>query len=119
MSRCHLAPRLAVLGLLTAAAGAALVWTGPVAALPAPGTLLVKPHAASPDAAVLDKKLLAAAKDGSELMKNLTYLSDEIGPRLTGSPALKHANDWTAEKMKSYGLTNVHLEAWTIPVGWE
>src|SRR5437773_591582 len=61
----------------------------------------------------------AAAKDGSELMKNLTYLSDEIGPRLTGSAALKRANDWTAEKMKSYGLVNVHLEAWTIPVGWE
>ncbi|HEV3259302.1 MAG TPA: M20/M25/M40 family metallo-hydrolase, partial [Gemmataceae bacterium] len=29
------------------------------------------------------------------------------------------ANEWTAEKMRSYGLSNVHLEAWTIPVGWE
>jgi hypothetical protein len=52
-------------------------------------------------------------------MKNITYLSDEIGPRLTGSDNLKRANEWTAEKMKSYGLTNVHLEPWTIPVGWE
>src|SRR5205085_1374466 len=50
---------------------------------------------------------------------NLTYLSDMIGPRLTGSENLKRANDWTAEKMRSYGLTNVHLEPWTIPVGWE
>jgi carboxypeptidase Q len=52
-------------------------------------------------------------------MKNLAYLSDIIGPRLTGSEALKRANDWTAEKMKSYGLTNVRLEGYEIPVGWE
>ena len=52
-------------------------------------------------------------------MANLTYLSDMIGPRLTGSESLKRANDWTIEKMKSYGLSNVHLEPWTIPTGWE
>ncbi len=67
----------------------------------------------------IDQKIIAAAKKDSEIMTNITYLSDIIGPRLTGSPALKKANDWTAEKMKSYGLTDVHLEAWTIPVGWE
>jgi hypothetical protein len=70
-------------------------------------------------AAALDQKLIAAAKNGSEIMANLTYLSDTIGPRLTGSEALKRANHWTAEKMKSYGLSNVHLEPWEIPVGWE
>jgi hypothetical protein len=69
--------------------------------------------------AAIDQKLLAEAKDHSEIMKNLTYLSDVIGPRLTGSPALERANKWTAEKMKEYGLENVHLEPWTIPVGWE
>ena len=42
-----------------------------------------------------------------------------IGPRLTGSENLKRANEWAAEKMKSYGLSNVHLEPWTIPVGWQ
>ncbi len=76
----------------------------------------------SPEAAAaleLDKKLIAQAKDGSEVMANLTYLSDVIGPRLTGSPNVKRANEWTAEKMKSYGLSNVHLEPWTIPVAWE
>jgi hypothetical protein len=74
---------------------------------------------APPDAAALDQKLLAAAKKDSEIMANLTYLSDMIGPRLTGSAALERANHWTAEKMESYGLSNVHLEAWSIPVGWE
>ena len=52
-------------------------------------------------------------------MKNLGYLSDVIGPRLTGSANLKHANDWAVEVMKSYGLSNVHLEPWEIPLGWE
>ncbi len=55
----------------------------------------------------------------SQIMKNLTYLSDSIGPRLTGSANLEKANNWTAEVMRSYGLENVRLEAWTIPEGWE
>jgi hypothetical protein len=71
------------------------------------------------EAAALDQKIIAIAKKDSEIMKNLTYLSDFIGPRLTGSDAAKHANEWIANKMKSYGLENVHLEPWTIPVGWE
>src|SRR6516162_8263348 len=62
---------------------------------------------ADPAAGALDKKLIAQAKDGSEVMTNLTYLSDVIGPRLTGSENLKRANEWAAEKMKSYGLSNV------------
>jgi hypothetical protein len=75
----------------------------------------------SPEAqkAQLDQKIIAEAKSGSDIMANLTYLSDVIGPRLTGSAALKKANDWTAEKMKKYGLKKVHLEAWTMPEGWE
>jgi hypothetical protein len=67
----------------------------------------------------LDQKILATAKDHPQVMANLSYLSDMIGARLTGSPALKRASEWTAEKMKSYGLVNVHLEPWTIPVGWQ
>jgi hypothetical protein len=67
----------------------------------------------------LDQKLIAAAKDGSKILANLTYLSDVIGPRVTGSAALKRANDWTVGKMKEYGLVNPHLEAWSIPEGWE
>jgi carboxypeptidase Q len=71
------------------------------------------------DPIALDKKILAEAKNGSEIMANLTYLSDMIGPRLTGSPALRKANEWTADKMLRYGLSNVRLEGWTIPIGWE
>ncbi|HEV3078471.1 MAG TPA: M20/M25/M40 family metallo-hydrolase [Gemmataceae bacterium] len=79
----------------------------------------VSPDTGKAEALMLDKKLINQVKEGPDLMANLTYLSDMIGARLTGSPALKRANEWTAEKMRSYGLSNVHLEPWTIPVGWE
>jgi carboxypeptidase Q len=69
--------------------------------------------------AAADAKILSEIRDHSELMDNLEYLSDEIGPRLTGSPELKRANEWTAEMFKKYGLTNVHLESYTIPHAWE
>lgn len=72
-----------------------------------------------PAAVALDKSLMEEIKKHSELMKNLRHLSDSIGPRLTGSTNLEKANQWTAEVMRGYGLTNVRLEAWTIPEGWE
>ena len=67
----------------------------------------------------LDAALISEVKGKSELMKNLEYLSDTIGPRLTGSKQLERANEWTAAKMKEYGLENVKLEPWEIPIGWE
>src|SRR5262249_46346714 len=48
----------------------------------------------------------------SQVMQTLSYLTDVIGPRLTGSPNLKRANEWTRDKPSSWGLTNAHLEAW-------
>src|SRR2546421_1922523 len=48
----------------------------------------------------------------SQVMETLSYLTDVIGPRLPGSPNLKRANEWTREKLTSWGLTNAHLEAW-------
>ena len=65
-----------------------------------------------------DAQILSEIRDHSEVMQNLEYLSDSIGPRLTGSSQLKQANDWTADQMKKYGLVNVHLEPWTIAHSW-
>jgi hypothetical protein len=84
----------------------------------APATTAPDPRT-SVDALALDQKIMADAKGTSQVLKNLTYLSDEIGARLTGSMSLRRANDWTATKMQEYGLRNVHLEPWTIPAGWE
>src|SRR4029077_6406781 len=54
----------------------------------------------------------------SELMTNIEYLCDMIGPRLTGSPNLTKANQWTRDKFEQYGLSNPHLEPWTIERAW-
>lgn len=72
---------------------------------------------ANPTAAA-DAQLIGEIRDHSELMTNLEYLSDRIGPRLTGTPLLKQANDWTAEMFRKYGLTDVHLEGYTIAHAW-
>lgn len=68
--------------------------------------------------AAADAQILSEIHDHSQAMDNLEYLSDEIGPRLTGSPQLKRANEWTAAKFREYGLTDVHLEPWTIAHSW-
>jgi carboxypeptidase Q len=48
----------------------------------------------------------------SRLMETLEYITDVIGPRLTGSPALRRANEWTRDRLTQYGLANAHLEPW-------
>lgn len=48
----------------------------------------------------------------SQIMQTISYLTDVIGPRLTGSPALRRANEWTRGRLAGWGLQNAHLEAW-------
>ena len=48
----------------------------------------------------------------SQVMQTLSYLSDVIGPRLTNSPGMKRANEWTRDQLTKWGLQNAHLEAW-------
>jgi carboxypeptidase Q len=88
------------------------------AALPVPQAATSTAPAPENSFAAADAQILAEIRDHSELMANLEYLSDRIGPRLTGSPLLKTANDWTAEMFRKYGLTDVHLEAYSIPHAW-
>jgi hypothetical protein len=56
----------------------------------------------------------------SQIPELAGHLTEVIGPRLTGSPAMKRANDWTAEKLTAWGLTNVVVEPWgEFGRGWE
>ena len=48
----------------------------------------------------------------SQVMQTLSYMTDVIGPRLTGSPNMKRANEWTRDTMSKWGLQNAHLESW-------
>ncbi|MEO7658278.1 MAG: M20/M25/M40 family metallo-hydrolase [Pyrinomonadaceae bacterium] len=48
----------------------------------------------------------------SQVMQHLSYLTDVIGGRLTNSPNMKRANEWTRDTMAKWGMTNAKLEAW-------
>jgi carboxypeptidase Q len=61
--------------------------------------------------------LLDEGMNRSDVMKNLSYLSDVIGPRLTGSAAARAANDWTLKRFQDYGLA-AHLEQWNFGGTW-
>lgn len=48
----------------------------------------------------------------SQVMQLASGLMDSIGERLTGSPNMKRANEWTRDKLTELGLSNAHLEPW-------
>jgi hypothetical protein len=62
--------------------------------------------------------LIHQAMNRSEIMANLRHLSDVIGPRLSGSAAMRRANEWTAGRFRAYGLAAT-LEAYRFGVSWE
>jgi len=56
----------------------------------------------------------------SHVMDFASALMDGIGPRLTGSPNLRRANQWTRDQLAAMGCSNVHLEDWgEFGMGWQ
>ncbi len=65
---------------------------------------------------VLDLDMYARIRDQgfnhSHVMDYAGALFDDIGPRLTGSPAMTRANEWTSAQLAAMGCSNAHLESW-------
>jgi carboxypeptidase Q len=56
----------------------------------------------------------------SEVMENLFYISEVYGPRVNNSRNHRAAAEWAMQKMKEWGLQNVHLEKWgPFGYGWQ
>jgi peptidase M28-like protein len=56
----------------------------------------------------------------SHVMEYASGLMDGIGPRLTGSPNAKRANEWTRDQLTAMGCSNAHLEDWgEFGMGWQ
>ena len=56
----------------------------------------------------------------SHVMEFGGALADGIGPRLTGSPNMAKANQWTCDTLTKIGLENAHLEDWgEFGMGWQ
>ncbi|HYD00816.1 MAG TPA: M28 family peptidase, partial [Phycisphaerales bacterium] len=56
--------------------------------------------------------ILKEGKDNNKVMDHLTYLTKQIGARLTGSTNCETANRWCAAQYESWGLTGVQVEQW-------
>ncbi len=64
-------------------------------------------------------KIRREATDNSQILRTLHFLTDVYGPRLTGSPNLKAAQEWVATETTKWGLKNAKLEPWTFGhPGW-
>jgi len=64
-------------------------------------------------------KIRTEGIERSQVRPVFDYLTIDIGPRLTASPAHKRAAAWARDRLASYGLTNARLEPWKFGRGWE
>lgn len=65
-------------------------------------------------------RIITIGQTDNHVMDHLRYLSEKIGPRLTGSSNAERANNWAKDQFQSWGLANAHIEAWgTIPVRFD
>ncbi len=75
-------------------------------------------RSAQADAGMVNR-IWAEGIDHSRIMETLSYLTDVIGPRIPGSPAMKKAQDWTAAKFRELGLENAAVEpSGEFGLGW-
>lgn len=63
-------------------------------------------------------KIIANALGPSPLYDNLRRLTDEIGGRPSGSPAMAKAVAWAMDAFRAAGVGNVRTENYSIPVNW-
>src|ERR1700687_2456462 len=80
-----------------------------------------RPAPKGPDEDGTKPALVKIAGEGmmdSHTFQYLTELSDDIGARVTGTPAERKAEEWGVAKMKAIGLENVHTEKYTLWKGW-
>ncbi len=73
----------------------------------------------TPDPAMV-QKIREEGLNHSKVMDIAFHLTDASGPRLSGSPGLKRAQDWAVNELKTWGMANAKREAWgKFGKGWE
>ncbi|MEP6788541.1 MAG: hypothetical protein ABJB40_08920, partial [Acidobacteriota bacterium] len=75
-------------------------------------------RAQEPVDAVANAKIRDEGLNRSQVYKTFTHFTEVIGPRLTGSSAVKAADDYSLGLLKVWGLSDPHLEAWDFGRGW-
>ena len=86
---------------------------------PSPSYESPQPSSESLDLAMY-QSIREEALSHTHVMQYASALMDGIGPRLTGSPNLKRANEWTRDQFTAMGCANAHLEDWgEFGMGWQ
>jgi len=63
-------------------------------------------------------QVITEALRPSALEANLRRLTDEIGGRVPGTPAMQRAVAWGVDAFRAAGADSVHTENFTLPVSW-
>ncbi|QKJ32486.1 M20/M25/M40 family metallo-hydrolase [Mucilaginibacter mali] len=77
--------------------------------------------AQEPVDAAMNAKLREEGLNHSKVMEIAFNMTDVAGPRLTGSPGLKRAQEWAVKQLTAYGMSNAKREPWGVKFGkgWE
>jgi hypothetical protein len=119
--RLTLLPILFIISQLPAAAQAPLAQSDPLARIRTAAAQNVGPTCSTTDASLCAEawpKIIASALGPSPLYENLRRLTDEIGGRQTGTPAMARAITWATDAFHQAGVDSVRTEDYTIPVSW-
>ncbi len=81
--------------------------------------LAASSYAAAPPAdVVIVNRIADAAFNHGEVVDIAAHLADQIGGRMTNSPAMRRAERWTQDRFKSWGLKDVRTEGFDFGRGW-
>jgi hypothetical protein len=81
-------------------------------------SVLSAAHAEEPVDYEMIGKIMDEGFKRSQVMETVLHLTDVIGPRLTNSPGMREAADWTKGQFEAYGLQNTRLEYFPFGRGW-
>lgn len=72
-------------------------------------------------------RTLGLTAESSKVMELSSHMMDVLGPRLSGSPAIRTSGEWVVSKLREWGVTGAALEPWPadptgtnngFPNGW-
>ncbi|OGN51772.1 MAG: peptidase M28 [Caulobacterales bacterium RIFOXYB1_FULL_67_16] len=80
--------------------------------------LLATPVAAQSVDRVAVNRIIDQGLNHSQVMQTAAYLTDRIGGRMTNSPQMREAEQWTQQQFRDWGLSNVRAEGFEFGRGW-
>jgi carboxypeptidase Q len=86
----------------------------PALAVPLVAALVARTFAQSDELARIRDEATAR----SHVQGYFATLTDQFGPRLTGTPVYRQAAEWARDRMKEIGLADPRLEPWEFGRGW-